>query len=76
MGIPGLTLALKRYGVLSPLSGETVVIDGPALVHKILTDCMIKRKFGSSFICQPSYLLLSQLVKGWLDELRRNNVRV
>ncbi|RYP80149.1 hypothetical protein DL770_006344 [Monosporascus sp. CRB-9-2] len=38
MGIRGLTPALQRYGVLSALSGESVVIDGPALVHRILTE--------------------------------------
>ncbi|RYP07589.1 hypothetical protein DL765_009090 [Monosporascus sp. GIB2] len=37
---------------------------------------MIHRKPGSSFICQPSYSLLSRLVKGWLEELKRNNVKV
>ncbi|RYP04509.1 hypothetical protein DL764_004410 [Monosporascus ibericus] len=38
MGIRGLTPALQRYGVLSALGGESVVIDGPALVHRILTE--------------------------------------
>ncbi len=76
MGIRGLTQALYRYRVLSPLSGESVVIDGPALVHRILSECLSQRESGSSFACQPSYSLLSQLVKGWLDELKSNNVRV
>lgn len=76
MGIRGLSPALQRYGVLSPLGGETVVIDGPALVHRVLTEFMVKRKPDSSFICQPSYLLLSQYVKRYLDELKTNNVKV
>ena len=76
MGIRGLTQTLQRYGVPSPLSGESVVIDGPALVHRVLTECMKNRKAECSLICQPPYSLLSQLVQGWLEELRRNHVNV
>lgn len=76
MGIKGLTQALQRYGVRSPLAGENVVIDGPALVHRVLTDCLVYRKAECSFICLPSYSFLSQLVQGWLDDLKSNNVNV
>ena len=76
MGIRGLTQALQRYGVPSPLSGESVVIDGPALVHRVLMECIRNRKAGCSFLCQPSYSLLSQLVKRWLEQLTRHNVNV
>ncbi|KAL7629168.1 hypothetical protein AAE478_000687 [Parahypoxylon ruwenzoriense] len=76
MGIRGLGPAIQRYGVFAPLSGESVVIDGPALVHRISEACMRQRPRGCGFACQPSYSLLSRLVIGWLNELKDYNVNV
>ncbi|KAI1107929.1 XPG domain containing-domain-containing protein [Jackrogersella minutella] len=76
MGIRGFTKALGRYGVFSPLNGDTVVIDGPALVHRISDFCMKQRPCSSGFVCQPQYSLLSSMVIGWLDELKSYNVTV
>ncbi|KAI2473562.1 XPG domain containing-domain-containing protein [Annulohypoxylon bovei var. microspora] len=76
MGIRGLNAALQRYGVVSPLSGDTVVIDGPALVHRIGDACMRKRPSSSGFMCHPPYALLSAMVIGWLKRLKSYDVNV
>lgn len=76
MGIRGLSQAVQRYGVFSPLSGDSVVIDGPALVHRISEACMRQRPPESGFVCHPPYSLLSRMVIGWLDELKSHNVDV
>ncbi|KAI1461819.1 XPG domain containing-domain-containing protein [Annulohypoxylon moriforme] len=76
MGIRGLTTAIQRYGILSPLSGDTVVIDGPALVHRISESCMNNRPSSSGFACLPSYNLLSRMVIGWLNDLQSHNINV
>ncbi|CAJ2501870.1 Uu.00g047230.m01.CDS01 [Anthostomella pinea] len=76
MGIRGFGPAVSVYGVFSSLSGDTVVIDGPALVHLISAGCLRQRPAGCGFVCHPSYSLLGRMVVGWLDELRRHNVNV
>ncbi|KAI1272939.1 hypothetical protein F5Y07DRAFT_378338 [Xylaria sp. FL0933] len=76
MGIRGLSSAVRRYGVFSPLEGDTVVIDGPALVHKIFDGCMRHRPPTNGFICQPSYTTLGRMVISWLEELRAHNVTI
>ncbi|KAI0846755.1 XPG domain containing-domain-containing protein [Daldinia vernicosa] len=76
MGIRGFTQAIQRYGVFSPLSGDTVVIDGPALVHRISDAVCRQRPSTSGFVCHPPYSLLSRMVIGWLDELKGHNVNV
>ncbi|KAI1382369.1 XPG domain containing-domain-containing protein [Hypoxylon crocopeplum] len=76
MGIRGFGQAVQRYGVFAPLSGDSVVIDGPALVHRISEACMKQRPSGSGFVCHPAYSLLSQMVIGWLNELKNHNVNV
>ncbi|KAI1352414.1 hypothetical protein F5Y01DRAFT_280032 [Xylaria sp. FL0043] len=76
MGIRGLSSAVRRYGVFSPLDGDTVVIDGPALVHKIFDGCMRHRPPTNGFICQPSYTTLGRMVISWLEELRAHNVTI
>ncbi|KAI0101542.1 hypothetical protein GGR51DRAFT_574934 [Nemania sp. FL0031] len=76
MGIRGFSAAVRHYGKFSPLSGDTVVIDGPALVFQILNGCMRKRPSTNGFICQPSYSTIGRMVIGWLEELRRHNVTV
>lgn len=76
MGIRGFGQAVQRYGVFSPLSGDTVVIDGPALVHRISDACMRQRPSESGFVCQPPYSLLSRMVIGWLNELKNHDVNV
>ncbi|KAI1659851.1 XPG domain containing-domain-containing protein [Daldinia decipiens] len=76
MGIRGFTQGIQRFGVFSPLSGDTVVIDGPALVHRISDAVCRQRPSTSGFACQPPYSLLSRMVIGWLDELKNHNVNV
>ncbi|XXG94829.1 hypothetical protein Hte_001088 [Hypoxylon texense] len=76
MGIRGFGQAVQRYGVFLPLTGDTVVIDGPALVHRISDACMRQRPFESGFVCHPPYSLLGRMVIGWLDELKNHNVTV
>ncbi|KAI1143356.1 XPG domain containing-domain-containing protein [Hypoxylon sp. FL0543] len=76
MGIPGFSRAIQRYGAFSPLSGESVVIDGPALVHRISETCLRQRPSSSGFVCHPPYSLLSRMVMIWLDELKSHDVKV
>ncbi|OTB06037.1 hypothetical protein M426DRAFT_122833 [Hypoxylon sp. CI-4A] len=76
MGIRGFSQAVRRYGVFQPLSGDSVVIDGPALVHRISEACMKQRPPTSGFVCHPPYSLLSRMVIFWLDELKRHNVNI
>ncbi|KAI1383381.1 XPG domain containing-domain-containing protein [Hypoxylon trugodes] len=76
MGIRGFGQAVQKYGVFSSLSGDSVVIDGPALVHRISDACMKLRPSTCGFVCHPPYSILSQMVIGWLDELKRHNVNV
>ncbi|KAI1749473.1 hypothetical protein F4782DRAFT_304409 [Xylaria castorea] len=76
MGIRGLGAAVRQYGKFSSLTGNTVVIDGPALVYQILDGCMRQRPATNGFICHPCYSTLGRMVIGWLKELRRHNVTV
>ncbi|KAK5634102.1 hypothetical protein RRF57_009816 [Xylaria bambusicola] len=76
MGIRGLGVAVRRYGKFSSLNGDTVVIDGPALVYQIYDGCMRQKPPTNGFICQPSYAALGRMVMGWLNELRQHNVSV
>ncbi|KAI0023021.1 XPG domain containing-domain-containing protein [Xylariomycetidae sp. FL0641] len=76
MGIRGLGPAITRYASLVPLSGDTVVIDGPALAHRIYDRCLTHRPAKCGFICHPPYGLVGRMVIGWLEELRRHNVNV
>ncbi|KAI1805930.1 XPG domain containing-domain-containing protein [Daldinia bambusicola] len=74
MGIRGFSQAIQRYGVFSSLSGDTVVIDGPALVHRISDAVCRQRPASSGFVCHPPYSLLSRMVIGWLDNLKSHGV--
>ncbi|KAI1209059.1 XPG domain containing-domain-containing protein [Annulohypoxylon truncatum] len=76
MGIRGFVSSVSRFGVLSHLSGHTVVIDGPALAHRISETCMVNRPVSGGFACLPPYELLSRMVIGWLDALKSHNVNV
>ncbi|KAI1815340.1 hypothetical protein GGS20DRAFT_340248 [Poronia punctata] len=76
MGIRGLRPALRQYGTPDSLSGETAVIDGPALVYRIIDGCIFQRQPADSFVCHPSYSTLGRLVIGWLDKLREHDVNM
>ncbi|KAI1437942.1 hypothetical protein GGR50DRAFT_568957 [Xylaria sp. CBS 124048] len=76
MGIPRFAPAALKYGILTPIAGETVVIDGPGLVHQIFQGVLSRRPVNSGFVCPPSYSILGRMVIGWLEELQRNNVTV
>lgn len=63
MGIPNLTstlLPFAKYKVLQ--SGDTVVIDGPALAYHILNIC------NRDDQAHPSYDILGETTIRWLDE--------
>ncbi|TDZ54925.1 hypothetical protein CTRI78_v005916 [Colletotrichum trifolii] len=68
MGIPHLINHLTKYGVLSPLDGDRVVIDGPALAYHVLHLC-IRSTSGL-----PSYQLLGDTCTAWLDKLTRHDI--
>ncbi|KAF2968848.1 hypothetical protein GQX73_g4763 [Xylaria multiplex] len=76
MGVRGLGAAVRQYGIFSSLSGDSVVVDGPALVYQILNGCMHQKPPTAGFICQPEYSMLGRMVIGWLEELRKHNVTV
>ncbi|KAI2629562.1 XPG domain containing-domain-containing protein [Hypoxylon sp. NC1633] len=76
MGIRGLARSVQECGAFSPLSGDSVVIDGPALVHRITDACMAQRLPGSGLVGHPPYSLLSHLVIGWLEDLKNHDVNV
>jgi hypothetical protein len=76
MGIRGLSGPLHRYGTLSSLSGDTVVIDGPSLIHQIFHGCLETPQYFGRFHFQPSYSTLGRIVVEWLEDLRRCDVTV
>ncbi|KAI1822249.1 hypothetical protein F4861DRAFT_515316 [Xylaria intraflava] len=76
MGIRGLGPAVSRYGIFTPIGGDTVVVDGPSLIYQIFEGCMARRPATAGFICYPSYSILGRMVVGWLEELRRHNVTI
>lgn len=76
MGIWGLNSVVRNYGVRRPLTGKSIVIDGPALCHHILDGCMRLGPEPDGFICHPSYSRIGTLLIGWLDDLSRHNVTV
>ncbi|KAI0132027.1 XPG domain containing-domain-containing protein [Xylariales sp. AK1849] len=76
MGIRGLTCALRPYAVPTNLRDESVVIDGPALVHRVWESVMKDQPISSVILCQVSYKVLGQCVINWLDRLRSKNVHV
>ncbi|KAI5866469.1 XPG domain containing-domain-containing protein [Durotheca rogersii] len=76
MGIRGLLGPIRKHGVVGPLSGESVVVDGPALVHRIFESCMTQEFSSPRDSYPPPYCLLSRLVIGWLDDLEKYDVKV
>ncbi|KAI8283463.1 hypothetical protein K4K60_002714 [Colletotrichum sp. SAR11_57] len=70
MGIPHLIHHLAPYGVLAPVDGDRVVIDGPALAYHIYHLCT------RSSTGLPSYQLLSDTTIAWLDKLTSHNISI
>ena len=68
MGIPHLISTLEPYAVLSPLTGQDVVIDGPALAYHILNIC---RGNGLNY---PGPDVLGRTAVQWLEELTSHSV--
>lgn len=68
MGIPHLIHHLAPYGVLAPVDGDRVVIDGPALAYHIYHLCT------RSSTGLPSYHLLSDTTIAWLEKLTSHNI--
>ncbi|KAH6659595.1 XPG domain containing-domain-containing protein [Truncatella angustata] len=78
MGIRGLTQALKALPVSQKveLRGKDIVIDGPALVHRIWELLMQDQHPSSIALGQVAYAQLGQSVIGWLDDLRDQGANV
>ncbi|KAL0944596.1 DNA replication initiation factor cdc45 [Colletotrichum truncatum] len=70
MGIPHLVNYLAPYGVLGPLDGDRVVIDGPALAYHIYHLCT------RSSIGLPSYELLGDTTIAWLEKLTSHDISI
>lgn len=76
MGIPRLNPGLRPYGKVTILDGQSVVIDGPALVHRVWELVMSPESAESAALCHVSYATLGQSFINWLDRLRAGNVNV
>ncbi|GKT59488.1 DNA replication initiation factor CDC45 [Colletotrichum tofieldiae] len=70
MGIPHLLNHLSPYGVLGPIDGDRVVIDGPALAYHIYHLCT------RSTSGLPSYGLLGRTALAWLDKLTSHDISI
>ncbi|KAK1561479.1 XPG domain containing-domain-containing protein [Colletotrichum navitas] len=70
MGIPHLLNHLSPYGVLGPIDGDRVVIDGPALAYHIYHLCT------RSTSGVPSYDLLGRTALAWLDKLTDHDISI
>ncbi|KAK7981984.1 DNA replication initiation factor cdc45 [Apiospora saccharicola] len=76
MGIPGLSTALRPYGKHATLSGQSVVIDGPALVHRIWEAVMAQQSLESATLGHVPYAALGEGFVNWLNLLHAGNVTV
>lgn len=78
MGIRGLATALRGLpvGAQVTLCGKSVVIDGPALVHRICESLMEDQRTANVILEQVTYAQLSQAVTQWLEDLRGQDVHV
>lgn len=76
MGIPGLSAALRPYGKATTLSGQSVVIDGPALVHRIWEAVMAQQSLESATLGHVPYTALGEGFVNWLNLLHASNVKV
>ncbi|KAI0150739.1 hypothetical protein GGR57DRAFT_181761 [Xylariaceae sp. FL1272] len=74
MGIWGLASGIRRYGATTPMAGDTVVIDGPALVLRIFY--ARQPPPPGAFMSCPSYAAFGEAVIKWLDDLHAKNVNV
>ncbi|KAI1267040.1 hypothetical protein F5Y18DRAFT_381314 [Xylariaceae sp. FL1019] len=74
MGIWGLASGIRRYGAATPMAGDTVVIDGPALVHRIFYARQTIPP--EAFMSCPSYAAFGEAVIKWLDDLHSKNVNI
>ncbi|KAI1090701.1 XPG domain containing-domain-containing protein [Rostrohypoxylon terebratum] len=76
MGLYGFASGLERLGTYSSLSGDSVVIDGPGLAHRISEYCMRRRPPLCGFATFPSYSIIGSTVIDWLNRLKTRNVNV
>ncbi|KAK7956751.1 DNA replication initiation factor cdc45 [Apiospora aurea] len=76
MGIPGLSAAVRPYGKPTTLSGQSVVIDGPALVHRIWEAVMNQQSLESATLGHVPYAVLGEGFVNWLNLLHAGNVIV
>ncbi|KAK8051429.1 hypothetical protein PG993_002814 [Apiospora rasikravindrae] len=76
MGIPGLSAALQPYGKPTTLNGQSVVIDGPALVHRIWEAVMNQQSLESATLGHVPYAALGEGFVNWLNLLHAGNVKV
>lgn len=75
MGIPRLINRLEPYAELEALTGQDVVIDGPAFAYHVYYLCM-KSKTGArgAFQAIPSYGDISRVAIEWLETLEGHGV--
>ncbi|KAK8042556.1 hypothetical protein PG994_013039 [Apiospora phragmitis] len=76
MGIPGLSAALQPYGKPTTLSRQSVVIDGPALVHRIWEAVMSHQSLESAALGHVPYSVLAEGFVNWLNLLHAGKVIV
>ena len=75
MGIPHLIASLERYSTLESLSGQCVVIDGPAFAYHIYYLCLASRSHARRpFEAVPSYAEIGEVALLWLDGLQEAQV--
>ncbi|ETS83008.1 hypothetical protein PFICI_04884 [Pestalotiopsis fici W106-1] len=79
MGIKGLMRVLPELPVgrtRVSLRGQSVVIDGPALVHRLWEALMQGRATTSVILGEVTYSALVRAFSDWLEELRSQDVHV
>ena len=75
MGIPHLITYLRPFAANVNLTGQNVVIDGPALAYHIWHICLAAQSHSQNpFEATPSYKLIEETLIRWLDELQKYNV--
>lgn len=67
---------MRAYGTPAALDHGSVVIDGPALVHKVLNGCLLLAPRRKTYLCQPSYTQLGETTIAWLDKLKSHDITV
>ncbi|KAH6668658.1 XPG domain containing-domain-containing protein [Plectosphaerella plurivora] len=70
MGIPHLLTHLQPYAVETPLTGTSLIIDGPSLAYHIWHLCSRTQD------ARPSYALLIKACIAWLNALQSHDTKI